>query len=391
MTDFIVHIGDGKCGSSSIQKALYEARNDLRTQGITYETATPKAAHFNLVTLIGRATRGNYEVQSEQARTSVRLIRAAAGPKDTILLSAESFFMLPPVRLISILQTMSDRIDRLDIIAYVRPPDGMYLSLVQQLLKGSHHYTKPDAYLHRIDHHLGQWQENVQKTSLTVRLFDRARLPNGDVVEDIAEVLRGLTGKPGIHLQGASENTSLSSEQLVVLQVMRAQFMKDVDGRTDVRSNKLIAYFEAMNRNELIGNPLRLSADALLVVARQNKPVVTAVNRMFPGLDMPEASFDAAAVADAIWAKTEAVSAILKVTDSEIVALLKALSPSFNQPLRKGPTERSFQALSALQALFPGSHENLTRATLDYWQRENCSEAVADLEARLSGGPLAPA
>jgi hypothetical protein len=390
MTDFIVHIGDGKCGSTSIQKALYDARANLRDHGIVYETAVPASAHFNMVTLAGYSTRGDYEVHSAQARNTVEMIRAATGPQDTVLLSAESFFVLPPVTLVSILNMLSDRIDRLDIIAYVRPPSGMYLSLVQQILKGNSRYTKPDAYLRRVDQNLGHWAAYEPKTSLTVRLFDRARLHKGDAVEDFAEVLRQVTGKPGIHLQGASENTSLSSEQLVVLQAMRMGILKDVEGKIDARSNKLITYFEALNSGGMIGHPLRLSADALHVVTRQNARVVSALNSMFPGLDMPGASVDTRVVPDPVWAKTEAVSAILNTTDPELVALLKSLSPPFNQQLRKGPTERSSAALVALQALFPDSRDTIARATLDYWRRDNCLAAAAALEAELGWAPPPP-
>jgi len=381
VTNFIIHIGDGKCGSTSIQRALYTARANLRAQCIAYETASPRSAHFNMCTLAGKTTRGNDDVQSEQARKTVDLIRATTGPQDTVLLSAESFFMLTPAKLIGILKMISTTIDRLDIIAYVRPPTSMYLSWVQQELKGISRYTKPDAYLRQVDQFLERWKDAPQKSSLTVRLYDRSRLRHGDVVEDFAEVLRGIMGNPHIHLQGALENASLSSEQLVVLQAMRTQFLENFDGKVHVLSNRLIAFFEAMNRDRLIGHPLQLTADALQVVGNRNAPVVLRLNRLFPDLAMPETTIDTATCADTPWAQTNEVQAILKTTDSVIVAHLKSLVPAFNADLRSGPTERSNSALAALHAQFGGSRAQFAQVTAQYWKQEGCPDAAAQLDA----------
>lgn len=381
MARFIVHIGDGKCGSTAIQKALYAARGDLRAQGIIYETTTPLGAHFNLITLAGHKTRGNTAGQLEQARKTIEAIRAATGPDDVVLLSGESLFVLSPPVMIDLLGEISGRIDRLDIVAYVRPPSGMYLSLVQQVLKGHSQYTKPDAYLRRIDQYLGRWKESSEKTSLSVRLFDRSRLQGGDVVEDFAEVLRGLTGKADLQLQQTRENVSLSSEQLVVLQALRGNFLKKVDGLAHPQSNRLVSFFEAMNRGGLVGHQLRLSVDAQMVVGRRNAPVVAAMNTLFPDLGMSEEVYDVAAVADPHWTRTDDVSAILRTTDSGIVELLTALVPLFNPQLTRGANERSDQALAALRNLYPESGQRIASATIDYWHSEKCDAAAAQLEA----------
>ncbi|MFD1810511.1 hypothetical protein ACFSHQ_27470 [Gemmobacter lanyuensis] len=284
MTRFIVHIGDGKCGSSSIQKSLFEAREDLRQAGILYETSVPKNGQFSLISLIGRGTRGPADAVAEQTRQTLEMIRANLQPGDTVLLSGESFFSVPPEQMMQILQAIAPEIGQLDIIAYVRSPHSMYLSLTQQTLKASSTYVKPDAYVRRLDSILSAWASFDRTNSVTVRHFDRAHLVGGDAVADFEQVLRDITGQSGLQLPRSVENTSLSAEQMVVLQRFRTAFLKEMDGKFSPQSNHLIQCFEKMNSTGLVGHKPQLSDHAKSVVCQANAVVVENLGRQFPGL-----------------------------------------------------------------------------------------------------------
>ena len=232
MTKFIVHIGDGKCGSSSLQKGLHEIRNQLRDKGIIYETANAHHGHFDLVSLVGKENREAISVEAtvQRAQKTIDLIREKLRPDSTVLLSAESFFSLPPYLLIKILQMISPSIDRLDLIAYVRAPHSMYLSLVQQIVKADSIFPMPDKYVRPVDMILKRWRDYPDVNTLTVHNFDRSHLVDGDVVPDFTRVLRDLTGFGDIDLPSLNVNTTLSAEQLVLLQKYRGIFLKDHDG-----------------------------------------------------------------------------------------------------------------------------------------------------------------
>jgi hypothetical protein len=66
----VVHIGDGKCGSSSVQASLYMASASLLEQGILYHAPAKTAGHFLYITLLNGSTRSDDSHQQEIARAS---------------------------------------------------------------------------------------------------------------------------------------------------------------------------------------------------------------------------------------------------------------------------------------------------------------------------------
>ncbi|NDW44276.1 hypothetical protein [Ruegeria sp. PrR005] len=383
MTSFIVHIGDGKCGSTSIQKALYDAREGLRQQGIIYETASPKTGHFDLVTLSGANTRGDMEKQHQSAQETLKLIKSRANEAGVILLSAESFFMQHPQTILGILEKIAKPIERVDIISYVRTPAGMYLSLVQQTLKGNSEYSKPHEFLRPIDRKLADWKNSPFVHNLTVRLFDRKRLLAGDVVTDFTDILRKLTGNQNIHLKAETQNASISSEQLIALQDLREICLKHEDGKLHPMSNRLIAYFENLNKKELIGHPLQLSREAHATVAIKNSGIVQTLNKMFPDLKMPNPLQNIEIPAVPGWIHSNSVAAILKSSDAELAKSIKHLIPPLNLDLFVGIDPQASEALADLRKRFPDRADLIVNATRKYWKQEGCRTSINQL-AELS-------
>lgn len=370
MTKFIVHVGDGKCGSTFIQNSLYNVREDLRSHGIVYETSTPKNGHFSLVTLVGGSTRGPNGPALEHAKNTVTMIREAlaGGEADTVLLTAESFFRIGAEKLLTILRGISEEIDRIDVIAYVRAPHSMYLSLIQQTLKGDSRFTPPDRYLHRIDEILDGWAGSEHIDSLTVHNFDREKLAGGDVVTDFQGILRNLTGDETVSLPPLNENTTLSAEQLVVLQQFRAKLLKAHDGVAHRDSQAIVAYFTSLASLGMPGNKPVLSDLAFARLRRGNSAVVETVNARFPGLDLklPEVPQDTPD--DRCWQPDSKVETILQRVDPTICDLLRDLVPGFEQRVSRSDIVEIVKSVRKLGAASGFDPEPMLQRTVVFWR-----------------------
>jgi hypothetical protein len=147
LAKFIVHIGDGKCGSSSMQAALFDARDRLREMGLAYASHHRTSGNFCFGTLLGKNTRGNAEQQRGFALQAIKTLQSQLDHSDYIIISSEAFLTLDPEEVVEILQFITLDIERIDVIAYVRDPLGMYLSMAQQLIKSSHRFPRPDTYV----------------------------------------------------------------------------------------------------------------------------------------------------------------------------------------------------------------------------------------------------
>lgn len=374
MANYIIHIGDGKCGSSSIQESLHAEREKLMKAGILYEPITSKSAHFAFVTLIGHKTRGNDDNLKKLATDAVRRIRKKWNGKDRILLSAESFLPLSPQEMRSILEQIDPLVGDVDLIAYVREPVSMYLSLVQQRLKGDSRFTRPDHFRRPIDTFLEAWKSDPLTSSLTVRLFDRSVLLGGDVVQDFSQILSNLSSH-SVNLASFQVNSTLYAEQMMVLQRFRRTHQKDKDGKQTPESMQLVKFFSEMNAAGLVGTKPALNARARFDVFRGNTDLVRKLNELFPSLNiaMPEVAPPKNALEPQYHGL---IGDILESSDRNIerslISLIPFLTPSIFEVF--GPdTEKALVEVGAFRS--PSIHNTVKR----YWRQTNCISSVSKL------------
>lgn len=386
MTKFIVHIGDGKCGSSSVQKGLYEIRDKLRDKGIIYETETPLHGHFGLVSLVGKENReaASVEATIQRAQKTIALIRANLRADSTVLLSAESFFNLSSANLINILKLISPDIDQLDLIAYVRAPHSMYLSLVQQIIKADSSFPMPDQYARPIDIILKRWNDCADVATLTVRNFDRNHLEDGDVVPDFTRVLRGLTGHEDIDLPALSVNTTLSSEQLVILQKYRAQFLKAHDGKLHKDSQNVIAYFEALNTAGFPGSKPVLTNSALASLRPANHKITEALKVQFPtlALNIPETPPPDTELVS--WKPDGNIAQILARLDPDILALTRTLVSQFQRSVTLGEIENMVGEIRAVCDVHQLDATLILAETLGFWRKMGLKKRAEILKLMIT-------
>ncbi|TKW68798.1 MAG: hypothetical protein DI616_02055 [Paracoccus denitrificans] len=293
----ILHLGDAKCGSSAIQDSLHLSRDALFDAGILYETGPIKRNHFLTGTLIGQVTRSTDPDQTDDAHEMMVRIAERAKSADHVILSSERFLLTDPAVLFALFERYGLDTSDIRAIVYIREPRSMYASVIQQQLKASYKFSSPDGYRRRLDHRVKPWQEAIGAENLTVRRFDRKLLIGGDIVSDISAYLMDQTGVRQIELPPQKSNSSLSTEQLVVLQRLRRFLPEETEGKFHNDSQTIIAVFSMMNEAGLIGNPIRLNAATAQTVLRGNLDTITRMNQLVPGI-LPDPSGDLIDVPD---------------------------------------------------------------------------------------------
>jgi len=385
LKQFIIHIGDGKCGSSAIQASLHDAQSTLRANGIAYWAPSRTGGNYSLVTLAGVVTRGNDDEQRKFAQTTVETLRDNLGDCETVLISSESFLSMNPATILPVLSQIAPEIARIDVIAYVRDPVSMYLSLAQQTIKASFRYPRPDGYFRPLDTFLDAWSNHDKIDSVVVRLFDRAALIEGNVVADFEAQLRNLTGKYGLTLERSDENTSLSAEQMVVLQDYRRRYCKGQELKYTPGSSRLTAFLDVMNAQGRVGSRPRVKPEIARMIVRRNLPILEAIQaRHNVAIPIPETGPDAQ-VPEGGWGP---IASILADVQPRVVEQIRALIPAFNSELAAGRPEAAISAVKALTSNYDGNRAAaLKDAVKRYWAKETMPQATIDTLDRLQFTP----
>lgn len=378
--DFILHIGAGKCGSSSIQRAMISKRECLRAQGLIYESSAPSGTHFSLIALCGKATRGSPSEQKNQAEKTVKMIQTATRNGDKVVLSAENLMLSPRRDVITILSQITDNIGNLDVIAYLRSPSSLYLSWVQQMLKGSSTFSAPQFYRPRFDQALRVWRDWELVENLVVHNFDRRVLYRGDVVQDFAQALNQVSGR-NVVLEAKETNVSLSAEQMVVVQRFRRTILPSHDGRLMPESAQLITFFQKMNEIAPMGNKARLLPSVTAEIAKNNYNMVRRLNSMFPELHLKIDNNIETSSGDEKWRTSSDVKDLLDKVDDSEVERIASLVPQLSPPLKTGLTSEARNALSFLLSEQAELRERQIDRLMKYWKAVKCDEAVAGLRS----------
>lgn len=289
----VLHVGDGKCGSSSIQSALWQSSAELEAKGILYRARNRNNGHFAFVALAGATTRGNDEENRARSIENIENLRnrLSEGGISCIILSAESFFKRTPSDVLRLVDMISPDIDGVDVVAYVREPAEMYVSWMQQTLKGSHLIVRPEVYHHPVDEFLLPWLSTPGVDSVTVRPFVRSLLAGGSVVQDFAMIVERLTGQP-MHLSEFAENSSLTAEQVFALQRFRSGHLKLSNGKRSNASDRLIALFQQINTLMPVGSKPKLQARWVNRIRANSASTFRDLATAFPDCEILRKPFD---------------------------------------------------------------------------------------------------
>jgi hypothetical protein len=189
----ILHIGSNKTGSSAIQEFLRVNAELLKTAGLVVAPGdlTPHGAVTGQHVPTIEALRRNTEGGRADMDARLKALTTALAPGAKLLISAEN--LSNPAGANELFVQAAKDYD-LHVVLYIRRQDDLLLSSWQQW---SSKIT--DDFWAWMLQSVGvrgdwrvvlmQWEQIVQRENISVRIYDRAKLAGGDVVEDFAELL----------------------------------------------------------------------------------------------------------------------------------------------------------------------------------------------------------
>jgi hypothetical protein len=341
-----IHIGFEKTGSTSLFNSLAASRAELAAHGVLF-TDIPEV-HQTLPLAFGAVTEdrlarlataaGGDAMATAKAALAALDDAVARFDGDTLVLSSQMFAGLPR----DALARMADHVGRLArtvrIVAYVRHPVGVAVSLSQQLVKTGK-FTRVEAernpriwpFAPRLSKHVAVFG----RSGVLVRPFDPRALVDGKVQNDFLT----LIGYPGplAAVSNVDSNQSLSMPALV---------FKDLANQAAGKAR--VPTFQSLFG--VAGGRFALPAEALADAARKGAADVEYVASTF-GLDLRPPS-------------AEPRGEMASYFDDGVVAALERVC--VEHPRREAVRNAIFAALSAIRA---GAYDAPRREDLEAGRR----------------------
>lgn len=249
-TQLILHIGDPKTGTSSIQRALQLGL--VSSEAGDIEAFNTRGKQVNAIS-VARAFRKNDP--SDALRWGKELNEWLRKSDVGFSVLTSEYFSRSDVALLAntFNRELPEYMPRLKVIAYVRPHAGRMLSAFVQRTKTGRNLNDFEGFARKIHHEevlnyaprFMRWHEAFGKR-FHLRPFLRAELVDGDAVTDFfTEVFEG---QPFSISQNVSENTSLSERTLSGIQLFHRRL---IERRTPdrLRAGLARAIYEAVPSN----------------------------------------------------------------------------------------------------------------------------------------------
>jgi hypothetical protein len=216
----ILHIGLYKTGTTAVQRFFTRNRSALTERGVLYpESFTKFDAHHPLPWALGVGHRD--KVPSVRPDEVVRAIlqEAASAGADTVVLSSEEFINLEAAERLQKLKKLFDG-HAIEIIIYLRRQDSLLLSSYGQHVRMysirfsgtiSDFLLKHSNFLIKYNYWgmLQRWATVFGSDAMRIKLYDQARFPEGNIVQDFADTLGfGLDGCDVRKVSGINRNLS---------------------------------------------------------------------------------------------------------------------------------------------------------------------------------------
>lgn len=210
MTDLYLHIGMSKTGSTSIQGAFHAARAELVAHGFDYLDMGQNHSRILKIAAKGKGKRlkgavadqlglgrnvGGYDV----GRVVDALTEKLASPKARrMVMSGEGLFRVEQKEADGLAALFGRHFDRVRIVAYVRDPVTWASSRAQENIKHGHTVAELEATVATPDESpivpnyrrsLERYIERFGREAIDIRVFDRRRMVDGDLIADFAAAI----------------------------------------------------------------------------------------------------------------------------------------------------------------------------------------------------------
>ncbi|MBA3909846.1 MAG: hypothetical protein C0524_08130 [Rhodobacter sp.] len=291
----IVHMGQGKTGTTSLQESLHAAGATLRSRKVLYPRFGHQyVAHHLLVALCGDPNRlppWNLErqggpdgaVEAAQLAWNMTCEDIRRNRPELLVLSSEYLALTTDgvkARLAMLLSELSNDITP---VIYVRHPIDHYRARLQQSIKHKDRHFPP---VHQNLRQVVVDTEAVFGRGPELVAFDRKELHGNDIVCDFATRFLAPWVQAG-DLPRLNANAGLSAEVLVLLVRLRAEAGGTYEASRQVA--RLIPQLEALDRSDPPTQPLTLLpevAEAALRSATGHRWLAETGRLRIPGLEV---------------------------------------------------------------------------------------------------------
>lgn len=194
-----LHIGLGKCGSSTIQRFASANRAALRDAGVIYPALGFGDRDFEHHKLLGDVVEG--DVSTVDAVEAVEEVRRSleANPDANFLLSSEFFLKNDAGKSAHTALALRDFVGRhpVRVLVYIREYPSWVESLYAQKTKRGENHQDIDGFVqgrgmvHSVSMVAGlrPWIEVFGAQNIRVRSLDRANLVGGDLIADLLDAI----------------------------------------------------------------------------------------------------------------------------------------------------------------------------------------------------------
>ncbi|HSH95986.1 MAG TPA: hypothetical protein VK968_17705, partial [Roseimicrobium sp.] len=214
MTEFVLHIGRHKSGTTSLQRFLHANRLVLQREGLVYpETPAGAFAHHEIAEVFARRIRkASRELNTDESRTVARITDVAASSGKKVLLSSEGFQNADPAVVAQYFPP-----GKTQVIVYVREQADYVLSSYQQKVHAHNHFLRLDTSFQQsvvdYDKFLSGWEKAFGREHIVVRAYERKLLKDGDIIADFLELL-GLDQVLDLAFDNEDQNPSIGGQLL---------------------------------------------------------------------------------------------------------------------------------------------------------------------------------
>ncbi|KQS53919.1 hypothetical protein ASG17_13260 [Brevundimonas sp. Leaf363] len=187
--DILLHIGRAKTGTSSIQEVLANSEAALAAHGWRYASAARRgSSHRYAAVYFSNQKRLAFDPAVLQQQVDALAAELASTDQNTII-SGEGFQNAArPEKIAPVIPP-----ERTQVLVYLREQYVWAQSTYAQKVKATEYNEDFETYLQTADPRyevmLQRWRRGFNPAQLTARLYDRACLAGGDVIDDFLGVI----------------------------------------------------------------------------------------------------------------------------------------------------------------------------------------------------------
>lgn len=220
----IVHVGQPKTGTTQIQNTLFDNSAKLAKLGILYPSdGLQTKAHYGIAGMIHQPLETMHSLSKFRApgddAVTVKIL-ADSPPMDTLILSAENLLVAAqenPGRFSEFDHYLSTMSSDVLYVAYLRDPISLYPSASSQTLMFS---TILPQFQRAFNVAQLLTMQQLFKDRFSVRVYDRNRFKDRDVLADFLINVVGLESSTDGFECAAEINSSLSAEGMYLVQAV---------------------------------------------------------------------------------------------------------------------------------------------------------------------------